>query len=230
MAIFNEAVFENSIIELLEKMGYRHIYGPDVERDTHDPLMKDELRNSLGRINPKLPSVAIDEAIFKLRNYETVSLISKNEVFMDYLQNGVQVSYQESGETKSNLVYLVDYGDISKNSFIVANQWTFEEYETKRPDIVIFLNGIPVVIMELKSPRADTVTIEDAYLQIRNYMKSIESMFIYNAFCVISDQSQTRAGTITASLDRFMKWKTVNGDYEETRFADFTTLNLTVSP
>ena len=224
MAIFNEAVFENSIIELLEKLGYKHIYGPDMERDTHDPLMKDELRNSLEMINPKLPSAAIDEAVFKLRNYETVSLISKNETFMDYLQNGIQISYQEKGETKSNLVYLVDYNNFSRNSFIVANQWTYEEYERKRPDIVIFLNGLPVVIMELKSPRADSVTIEDAYLQIRNYMKSIESMFIYNAFCVISDQSQTCAGTITASLDRFMEWKTVNGNYEETRFADFTTL------
>ena len=224
MAIFNEAVFENSIIELLEKLGYKHIYGPDMERDTHDPLMKDELRNSLEMINPKLPSAAIDEAVFKLRNYETVSLVSKNETFMDYLQNGVQVSYQEKGETKSTLVYLVDYNNFSRNSFIVANQWTYEEYERKRPDIVIFLNGLPVVIMELKSPRADSVTIEDAYLQIRNYMKSIESMFIYNAFCVISDQSQTRAGTITASLDRYMEWKTVNGNYEETRFADFTTL------
>ena len=224
MAIFNEAVFENSIIELLEKLGYKHIYGPDMERETHDPLMKDELRNSLEMINPKLPSAAIDEAILKLRNYETVSLISKNETFMDYLQNGVQVSYHEKGETKSTLVYLVDYNNFSRNSFIVANQWTYEEYERKRPDIVIFLNGLPVVIMELKSPRADSVTIEDAYLQIRNYMKSIESMFIYNAFCVISDQSQTRAGTITASLDRFMEWKTVNGNYEETRFADFTTL------
>ena len=224
MAIFNEAVFENSIIELLEKLGFKHIYGPDMERETHDPLMKDELRNSLEMINPKLPSAAIDEAILKLRNYETVSLISKNETFMDYLQNGVQVSYHEKGETKSTLVYLVDYNNFSRNSFIVANQWTYEEYERKRPDIVIFLNGLPVVIMELKSPRADSVTIEDAYLQIRNYMKSIESMFIYNAFCVISDQSQTRAGTITASLDRFMEWKTVNGNYEETRFADFTTL------
>ena len=224
MAIFNEAVFENSIIELLEKLGYKHIYGPDMERDIHDPLMKDELRNSLEMINPKLPSAAIDEAVFKLRNYETVSLISKNETFMDYLQNGIQISYQEKGETKSTLVYLVDYNNFSRNSFIVANQWTYEEYERKRPDIVIFLNGLPVVIVELKSPRADSVTIEDAYLQIRNYMKSIESMFIYNAFCVISDQSQTRAGTITASLDRFMEWKTVNGNYEETRFADFTTL------
>lgn len=224
MAIFNEATYENSIIELLGNLGYTHVYGPDVERDFHDPLMADELKNSLEMVNPNLPSAAINEAIYKLRNYEAGSLVSKNEVFMDYLQNGIEVSYQENGETKSTLVYLVDYENVSRNSFIAANQWTYSEYETKRPDIVIFLNGLPVVVMELKSPKADTVTIEEAYAQIRNYMKSIESMFIYNAFCVISDQSQTRAGTITASFDRFMEWKTVDGDYEETQYADFTTL------
>ena len=227
MFAFTEASYENSIVELFENMGYTHIYGPDIERTEqqyHDPLMADELRSSLERINPSLPSAAIDEAIFKIRNYEAGALITKNEVFMDYLQNGVEVSFQDNGEPKSSLVYLVDYTDLAQNSFIVANQWTYKEYETKRPDVIVFLNGIPVVVMELKSPKADSVSIEDAYLQIRNYMKSIESMFIYNAFCVISDQSSTKAGTITANFDRFMEWKTVDGDYEETRYADFTTL------
>ena len=224
MSIFNEASYENSIVELLESMGYTHVYGPDVERNHRSYFMADELRLSMERINPKLPSAAIDEAIYKISNYEAVALLSKNEVFMDYLQNGVQVSYQDKGETRSAIVYLVDYIDPMQNSFIVANQWTVEEYETKRPDVVVFLNGLPVVLMELKSPHSDSATIDDAYMQIRNYMKSIESFFIYNAFCVISDQSQTKAGTITASFDRFMEWKTVDGDYEETRYADFTTL------
>lgn len=224
MSIFNEASYENSIIELLESMGYTHVYGPDVERNHRSYFMADELRLSMERINPKLPSAAIDEAIYKISNYEAVALLSKNEVFMDYLQNGVQVSYQDKGETRSAIVYLVDYTDPMQNSFIVANQWTVEEYETKRPDVVVFLNGLPVVLMELKSPHSDSATIDDAYMQIRNYMKSIESFFIYNAFCVISDQSQTKAGTITASFDRFMEWKTVDGDYEETRYADFATL------
>lgn len=224
MSIFNEASYENSIVELLESMGYTHVYGPDVERNHRSYFMADELRLSMERINPKLPSAAIDEAIYKISNYEAVALLSKNEVFMDYLQNGVQVSYQDKGETRSAIVYLVDYTDPMQNSFIVANQWTVEEYETKRPDVVVFLNGLPVVLMELKSPHSDSATIDDAYMQIRNYMKSIESFFIYNAFCVISDQSQTKAGTITASFDRFMEWKTVDGDYEETRYADFTTL------
>lgn len=224
MSGFNESSYENSIVELLESLGYTHLYGPDVKRDTRNPLYEEQLRSSLESINPKLPAVAIDEAIMKIKEYEAGSLVSKNEIFTDYIQNGVTVSFQKNGEEVNEIVRLVDYDSPAKNSFIVANQWTYEEYETKRPDVVIFLNGMPVVVMELKSPKADSVTIDDAYQQIQNYKKSIESFFIYNAFCVISDQSQTKAGTITASIDRFMEWKTVDGDYEDTRFADFTTL------
>ena len=223
MSGFNESSYENSIVELLESLGYTHLYGPDVKRDTRNPLYEEQLRSSLEAINPKLPAVAIDEAIMKIKEYEAGSLVSKNEIFTDYIQNGVTVSFQKNGEEVNEIVRLVDYDSPAKNSFIVANQWTYEEYETKRPDVVIFLNGMPVVVMELKSPKADSVTIDDAYQQIQNYKKSIESFFIYNAFCVISDQSQTKAGTITASIDRFMEWKTVDGDYEDTRFADFTT-------
>lgn len=221
---YTESSYESSIIELFENMGYTYCYGPDFSRDFTDPIMEDQLKFSLETVNPKLPPQAIDEAIYKIKNYEAGALVSKNEVFMDYLQNGVSVSYQDNGKTKSTLVKLVDYDNISNNSFIVANQWTFKEYETKRVDVVIFLNGIPVVIIELKSPKDEEVTIEDAYLQIQNYMQSIESVFIFNAFCIISDQSQTRAGSITASLDRFMEWKTIDGNYENTKLADFTTL------
>lgn len=224
MSGFNESSYENSIIELLVNLGYTHLYGPDVKRDMQQPLYEEQLRSSIESINPELPSDAIEEAIYKINNYEVGTLISKNEVFTDYIQNGVTVTYRENGEAVSKIVRLVDYEEPSRNSFIVANQWTYKESETKRPDIVVFLNGIPVVVMELKSPKADSVTIGDAYQQLQNYKKSIESFFIYNAFCVISDQSQTKAGTITSSIDRFMEWKTVDGNYEETRFADFTTL------
>lgn len=227
MYAFTEASYENSIIELFENLGYEHVYGPDTNRkeeELRNPFMEERLYSSLETINPLLSRRAIEEAVYKISNYEVGSLVSKNEIFMDYLQNGVEVLFQENGEEKHEIIRLVDYENPSMNSMIVANQWTFKEYETKRPDVVIFLNGIPVVVFELKSPKADSVTIEDAYLQIQNYKKSIESFFIYNAFCVISDQSQTKAGTITASLDRFMEWKTVDGSYEDTQFADFTTL------
>lgn len=224
MFTFTEANFENSIIELFENLGYSHLYGPEVDRDTSNPLLEEQLISSLESINPKLPSRAIEEAITKIKNYEAGSLVSKNEFFTDYLQNGVPVTFMHNGVEKSDIVNLVDYDNPSMNNMAIANQWTYKEYEVKRPDLVVFLNGIPVVVMELKSPKADSVSIEDAYQQIQNYKKSIESFFIYNAFCVISDQSQTKAGTITATIDRFMEWKTVDGDYEETKFADFTTL------
>ena len=221
---FKESNYENSIIELFEEMGYTHLYGPDVDHDFYEPLILDELRNALQKINNSLPQVALEEALYKVSNYEAGSLVSKNEIFMEYLQNGIEVSYQQNGEMKSTIVYLVDYEHPSVNTFIVANQWTIEEFELKRPDILVFLNGIPVVLMELKSPKADEVTIQNAYNQIQNYKKSIESVFIYNAFCVISDQTETRAGTITADFERFMEWKTVDGNYENTQYADFTTL------
>lgn len=224
MFTFTEANFERSIIELFENLGYTHLYGPDVNRDTSNPLLEEQLMSSLESINPKLPSKAIEEAIYKIKTYEAGSLISKNEIFTDYLQNGVPVSFMHNGEEKSDIVKLVDYENPSMNNMAIANQWTYKEYEVKRPDLVVFLNGMPVVVMELKSPKADSVSIDDAYQQIQNYKKSIESFFIYNAFCVISDQSQTKAGTITATIDRFMEWKTVDGDYEDTKFADFTTL------
>ena len=227
MFAYNESSFENSIIELFENLGYQHIYAPDLDRteeDLHCPFILEQLYSSLETINPLLSRKAIEEAVFKISNYEVGSLTTKNEIFTDYLQNGVEVSYQENGEEKNEIVNLVDYANPSMNSMIVANQWTYKEYETKRPDIVIFLNGIPVVVFELKSPKADSITIENAYLQIQNYKKAIESFFIYNAFCVISDQSQTKAGTITANFDRFMEWKTVDGNYEDTQYADFTTL------
>ena len=170
MAIFNEATYENSIIELLGNLGYIHVYGPDVERDFHDPLMADELKNSLEMVNPNLPSAAINEAIYKLRNYEAGSLVSKNEVFMDYLQNGIQARYMENGEQRSTIIYLVDYNKPENNSFIVANQWTFIENSEKRPDVLIFLNWLPIVLFELKSPSREETDASAAYRQIRNYM------------------------------------------------------------
>ena len=149
---YTEADYENSVIELFREMEYRYLYGPGVEREFASPLYDAELEESLRRINPKLPYVAIEEALFKLRNFENGELVQKNAIFMDYLQNGIEVSYQEKKGTRSGRVYLVDYDNPAKNSFIVANQWTFIENSEKRPDVILFLNGLPVVLVELKSP------------------------------------------------------------------------------
>lgn len=220
---FTEASYENSIIELFQGMGYSHIYGPDVDRDYTNPLYEEVLVDSLYRINPKLPDDAIKDALYKLKNFEIGELVQKNDVFMDYLQNGIEVRYLKGGEEHSDIAYLVDYENVENNSFIIANQWTFIENSEKRPDIILFLNGMPVVIMELKSPSREETDASEAYRQLKNYMHEIPSMFIYNAICVMSDQLTSKAGTITSDETRFMAWKTKDGDYENTKAAQFDT-------
>lgn len=220
----NEDAYENSVIELFEGMGYTHVYGPDIEdRDFYSPLYEDMLVNALYKINPKLPESAIKEALFKLKNFENAELVQKNKLFMDYLQNGITVRYTEKGEPKDTIVYLVDYEKPNNNSFIVANQWTFIENSNKRPDVLLFVNGLPLVLIELKSPSREETDVSEAYRQIQNYKHEIPSMFIYNAICVMSDLLQSRAGTITSGEDRFMEWKTVDGNYENTQYAQFDT-------
>lgn len=142
---------------------------------------------------------------------------------MEYLQNGIEVSFSANGETKSDIIYIADFNNPSNNSFIVANQWTFIENSGKRPDILLFLNGLPICLFELKSPSREQTDASEAYTQIRNYMQEIPSMFIYNCICVMSDQLTSKAGTITSGEDRFMEWKTKNGNIESNSFADFTT-------
>ncbi len=222
--LFTEQSYENAIIELFEGLGYSYIYGPDVNnRDFYSPLYDEVLIQSLHRINPNLAENAIQDALYKLKNFENGTLIQKNSVFMDYLQNGVEVKYSKNGEEYSDICYLVDYRNPNNNSFIVSNQWTFIENSTKRTDIIIFVNGLPLVIIELKSPSREEADASQAYNQLRNYMQEIPSMFIYNAICVMSDLLTTKAGTITSDETRFMQWKTKDGNYQNTKHAQFDT-------
>ena len=222
--LYTEADYENSVIELFKNdLGYEYAYGPDIERDFYSPLYEEVLLDSLYHLNRGLPDDAISDALFKLKNFENGELVQKNAVFMDYLQNGIPVRYFVDGEERSSIVYLVDYKNPDNNSFIVANQWTFIENSNKRPDVILFLNGLPVVLVELKSPSREETDASEAYRQLRNYMKEIPSMFIYNAICVMSDQLTSKAGTITSGEDRFMEWKTKDGDYENTQYAQFDT-------
>ncbi len=221
---FIEADYENSIIELFQNdLGYEHVYGPDIERDFDCPLYEEILVDSLYRLNGDLPEAAIQDALFKLKNFEIGELAHKNGIFMEYLQNGIPVSFFVKGEERSSIVYLVDYKNVDNNSFIVANQWTFIENSEKRPDIILFLNGLPVVLVELKSPSREETDVSEAYRQLRNYMQEIPSMFVYNAICVMSDHLTSKAGTITSGEDRFMEWKTIDGSYENTQYARFDT-------
>ena len=223
--IFTESTYEQAIIQLFEGLGYTHLYAPDMERsDYSDPLLSSVLLDALVRINRKLPVEAIREAIAKIRGLDSGSLVQKNRVFMGYLQNGVEVSYFVNGEERSSLVSLIDYDHPDNNTFYMVNQYTYiENGNNRRPDILLYINGLPLVLMELKSPSKDEVGAENAYNQIRNYMQDIPSMFYYNAICVISDLSTNKAGTITSGLDRFMEWKTKDGNYENNAYAQFDT-------
>lgn len=220
---YTENSYELSVIELFQKMGYEHVYGPDIERDYTSPLYEEVLKAQLKRLNPFSSDEVLDSAFKKLKYFDNGALVQKNELFMDYLQNGMEIPYSENGEQKTEMVYLVDYEHPENNSFIVANQWTYIENSEKRPDIVIFLNGLPIVVVELKSPSREETEVSEAYRQLRNYMQEIPSMFIYNAICVMSDQLTSKAGTITSGEDRFMEWKTTDGSYENTQFAQFDT-------
>lgn len=221
---YNEESYENSIIDLFENdLQYQRVYGPDIVRDFYNPLYEDVLIESIERINRRLPRSAIDDALYKLKNFENGELVQKNMVFMDYLQNGVPVRYFDGSEEKSSIVYLIDYDNVNNNSFIVANQWTFIENSNKRPDIILFINGLPLVVMELKSPSREETDASEAYRQLRNYMHEIPSMFIYNAICVMSDHLVSKAGTITSGEDRFMEWKSKNGNRVNDKFAQFDT-------
>lgn len=221
---YTEQSYENSVIELFQNMGYTHVYGPDIEnRDFYSPLYEDILLDYIHRLNKKAPEDAIQDALFKLKNIDNNDLLQQNMVFMDYLQNGIPARYMENGEQHSTIIYLVDYKNPDNNSFIVANQWTFIENSEKRPDVLIFLNGIPVALFELKSPSREETDSSAAYRQIRNYMKEIPSMFTYNAICVMSDMLISKAGTITSDETRYMEWKTKDGNYENNQYAQFDT-------
>ncbi|CAG9876482.1 type I restriction endonuclease subunit R [Bacteroides ovatus] len=222
---FTEGSYEKALIALFENLGYQHQYGPNIERDYYVPFYEEQLIESLTTINYGKPRPAIDEAISKLKDIEIGSLPQKNELFMDYLQHGIEVSFFDGKEQRNDIIYLIDYNDknIKRNDFKVINQWTFVENSEKRADIILFVNGLPLVVIELKSPSREETNVSEAYLQLRNYMKEIPSLFVYNVFCIMSDMACSKAGTITSNEDRYMEWKTKDGKYESSQFIDYDT-------
>ena len=220
---FNEDAYEQVLISLFEGLGYEYECGYDVERDYSEPYYRDDLEASIRRLNPQYDNSVIEEGIRNITNFELASMEEKNEKVTLWMQGGMEVNYQEGGETKTVLLKLVDYTNLNNNRFKVVNQWRVEGEQTKRCDMVVMLNGLPIVVVELKSAISEGADIHDAYMQIRNYQQAIPSMFNYNAFNVISDMTETKAGTITAKETRYMEWKSENGDYQSTMLADYQT-------
>ncbi|GKZ03740.1 restriction endonuclease subunit R [Paraclostridium bifermentans] len=217
---FDEETLELATLEILEGLGYEHIKGPDIspggehpERESYsDVILQDRVKNALFKINKHLPQEALDEAYRQIIAFNSPSLEENNKHFHNLMVNGIDVSFKENGEDRTKKAYIMDFENIKNNDFIAVNQFTVIEEENKRPDIVIFVNGIPLVVVELKSASDENVGIDEAYNQIQTYKKTIPSLFNYNAFCVLSDGINAKVGTLTSNIERYMNWRTIDGE------------------
>ena len=210
--MFKESNVEEAIIEQLQELGYEYLYGPDIERDYKEPILKDVFYDSLYKINSGITEDIADEVYRKVRNFRNVDLVEANYEFYHMLYAGVEVPVEGD---RTFVARLIDRNNIENNLFQVINQYTVIEYKEKRPDVVVFINGIPLIVFELKNAINEDTTIENAYNQIKNYQEDIRNLFYYNAFSVISDGINARIGTITADFNRFMTWKSKDGEKPE---------------
>ena len=222
----NENTLEQAIISELQDKGYEYIYGPEIERDYHEVILEECFRESILKINSGIPQDIITEAYKTIKNLGLLKLEALNASFHKYLIEGVPVPYQKDGESRTFTVRLIDFDNPEANDFKVINQYTIIEYKTKRPDILVFINGIPMVLFELKNMANDNTTVEQAYAQIKNYQLDIPMLFHYNAFNVICDGIDTRVGTITSDFTRYMAWKSENGEKPQENASDFFTIML----
>ena len=221
---FTEDAYEQTLIALFrDELGYKYECGYEVERDYKEPFYRADLEASMRRLNPDLPAAALDDGIKKLTTINEGTLEQNNEKFTKWMQDGLEVQVKLNGEERTVLMQLIDYEHPQRNLFKVVNQWRVEDYKNKRCDMVVMVNGLPLVVVELKSATAEDATIDEAYKQIKNYQQSIQSLFNYNAFNVISDMSETKAGTITAKQERYMEWKSIDGEHVSTLVADYRT-------
>ena len=220
-------ITENDIellaIEQLEKLGYNYIYAPDIAPDSETPeresfedvLLVNRLRLAVNRINSTIPADAREDAIKQIMRLNSPELISNNETFHRMLTEGIKVTYKKNGDTRGDYVWLIDFDNPDNNEFLVANQFTvIENNVNKRPDVILFINGIPLVVIELKNPAVDNATIRSAFKQLQTYKDSIPSLFTYNGFLIISDGLEAKAGSLSAEFSRFMAWKSADGKTE----------------
>ena len=223
MTKITENAIEAFCIELLEKQGYEYIYAPDIAPDSDNPqrssfdevLLSARLADAVARINPTIPHDAQIEAIKEISRIRSPEQLTNNETFHRMLTEGVKVSYQQDGNQRGDLVWLVDFVNPENNDFVVANQLTVTENGmNKRPDVVLFVNGLPLVVIELKNAADENATIKTAFKQLQTYKQAIPSLFTYNGLLVISDGLEAKAGSLSARLSRFMNWKTADGKIE----------------
>lgn len=217
---FTEDKLEEASIEILHELGYEYIFGPVISSDGEHPerrdyrtvILEDRVKDALFKNNRHLPQEALEEAFRQIIAFNSPSLEENNRYFHKLVTEGIDVSFHKDGQNRSMKAFLIDFEEPSNNEFLVVNQFTIVEKEERRPDLVLFINGIPFVVIELKSASDENVSIDNAYAQIQTYKRDIPSLFYYNAFCILSDGINSKAGTITANQERFMNWRSVDGE------------------
>ena len=227
-----ESDVEDLFLGILSNIGYSIEFGPDIspggkeqEREYSDPILTYRVKERLQLINPEIPIEAIEEAIRTLRKNNSQDLVSNNHDFHNLIVNGIDVQYRKrNGSIKHDKVFIFDFNHLENNEFLAVNQFTIiENRHERRPDIVLFVNGIPLVLIELKNPEDENATIWSAYRQIQTYLNEIPSMFMFNELCIVSDGIDSRYGTITSPRERYSEWKTM--DYEKPKdLTQFETL------
>lgn len=223
-----ESHIETLAIEILQAQGWEYIYGISIapgaeqqERASYEEIvLVARLRKAISILNPNIPSDAREQAVQKVLRIWSPELLHNNETFHTLLIEGVKIPYQQDGYERSHEVQLLDFENPANNEFVAINQYTItEKNQTKRPDIILFVNGLPLVLFELKNPGDESATIRKAYDQIQTYKATIPSLFTYNAVCVISDGLECKAGSVSAGYSRYMVWKSADGIKDASRFA-----------
>jgi len=216
MTRITENIIEEFAIELLDKLGYEYIYAPNISPDGETPeresyeqvLLLSRLQNAVKRINKPIPADAQAEALKEIQRIASPELLANNETFHRLLTEGIPVSKRVDGDDRGDRIWLIDFKNPYNNDFVVANQFTVvENNNNKRPDVILFVNGIPLVVIELKNAADENATINSAFRQIETYKSIIPSLFTYNGLVVISDGLEAKSGSISAGLSRFMAWK-----------------------
>lgn len=223
MTRITESTIESFAIELLTQLGYEYLYAPAIapdsenaERDSFQQvLLVSRLQTAVKRINPSIPVEVQNEALKEIQRIASPDLLANNEVFHRLLTEGVPVSKRVDGDDRGDRVWLIDFKNPSNNDFIVANQFTIlENGNNKRPDVLLFVNGIPLVVIELKNATDENTTIHSAFQQIETYKAIIPSLFTFNSFVIVSDGFEAKAGSISSGFSRFMSWKSADGKAE----------------
>ena len=214
-----ESDIEQMVIEQLQGLGYTYVYGPDIEPKSSQPLrsykqviLESKVLEALQRLNPYLSEDKCVEALKQITNLSSPDLLTNNQAFHRLLTEGINIEVNKNGNTQGEYAWLIDFNTPSNNEFWVVNQITIKEDRwTRRPDLILYVNGLPLVVIELKNATDENATVEGAYKQIQTYQDQISTLFTYNAFNIVSDGLEAKAGTISADLSRYMAWKTTNG-------------------